>query len=74
MLQQDDQSACWKHIVVTITVNKVTRLGRLDMYFNGKKVDQTKFDGMYVSGIVIEHICVNFIIVNKISIEMKWLL
>ena len=52
MLEQNSQSARWNHMVATISGNKVANLGRLDMYFNGKKVGQNIVDGMYVSGIV----------------------
>ncbi len=50
MLEQNSQSARWNHMLATITVNKVTLVGRLDMYFNGKKVGQKIVDGMYISG------------------------
>ena len=53
MLEQDDQSARWKHMVVTIDVNKVTLLGQADMYFDGKKIGHNNMDGMYISGIVL---------------------
>ena len=52
MIEQKSQSIGWHHSVAVIEISPVTMLGRADMYFDGKKIGQTKIDGMYIWEIV----------------------
>ena len=52
MIEQKSQSTGWHHMVMVIEVSPVTKLGRADMYFDGKKIGQNKMDGMYIAEIV----------------------
>ena len=47
MLEQESQSSGWHQIVMTIYINRVTKLGRAALYFDGEKIGQNRLDGMY---------------------------